>query len=380
MVKISIIMPVYNAEKHLREAIESVICQSFMDFELICVDDGSSDASAKILNEFSNDDSRIKVIRQKNKGAGSARNNGLKQCAGEYVCFMDSDDYIIPEFLQTLYANIQSNDSDMVLFKIGNIENDRKVRGWPHFPGDEIFADKDFDHFTFSYRQAKKYVMNESFAPWLIFYRKEFLDSYDDFLFEENVPYEDVLFHVKSMLRASKISFAPEYMYYYRLDSPDSCTSNQEDHIQIFKIIDLVGEFLKSEGYIGDFEREYEFFRVAQTTYHISDEIDEEYFKKAKEYLKGTDIEKNDAIPLRLKERYRIFFSSDDALTYRREIHIRLLLEKQDELKRVNKDLTGENERLKEIRDYQKDKKHELESSKSWRITKIFRSLASLFR
>ena len=380
MVKISIIMPVYNAEAHLAEAIGSVTSQTFEDFELICIDDGSADASAEILDEFSARDSRIKVISQDNNGAGFTRNRGIESSSGDYIFFMDADDYIVPEFLESVYANITSNDSDIATFKIGNIENGKKVKRWPYFPFDNVFGDVDFDDFTFSYKSVKRYVLNASFAPWMKFYKREFLDSFDDFVFDETLPYEDVLFHVKVMLRASKISFVPQYLYYYRLDSADSCTANQEDHIEIFKIIDIVGDFLKSNNYLDEFKKEYEFFKVTQTTHHISDEIDENYFKKAKDYLKDINVDDNDAIPLNLKERYNVFFSSDDALTYRKNIKIQMLLERQSELEHINEELVNENQALKKRRDYHKNQKDALESSTSWKVTRIFRWITNLFR
>ena len=122
MVKISIIMPIYNAEIYLEESVNSILNQNFEDFELICIDDGSTDNSLAILNEISKKDSRLRVISQKNLGAGAARNKGIKESLGEYICFIDSDDYVIPEYLEIAYDNITSNNSDIVFYKIGNIK------------------------------------------------------------------------------------------------------------------------------------------------------------------------------------------------------------------------------------------------------------------
>lgn len=102
MVKVSIIMPIYNGEDNLENSLNSIKAQTFEDFELLCVNDGSTDSTLDILEEFSKNDSRIRIISQKNGGPGSARNNGLKNCTGEYVYFMDSDDRIVPDFLETL--------------------------------------------------------------------------------------------------------------------------------------------------------------------------------------------------------------------------------------------------------------------------------------
>ncbi len=365
-------MPVYNSQNYIKESIESVINQTFDDFELICIDDGSSDRSADIINEFSRNDSRIKLIYQKNIGSGASRNNGLKASLGEYVFFMDSDDYIVSDFLQLAYDNITKNDSDMVMFKIGNIKNEKRIQKRPYLPFDKLLGDVDFDNYTFDYKSVPKYVLNASFAAWMKFYKKEFLDLYDDFLFDEELPYEDILFHVKSMLRASKISFIPEYLYYYRLDSVDSCTSNDETHKYIFDVIEVVEEFLRDENYFEEFEKEFEFFKITQTINHVSD-TDKSDFNKSKSYIKDIDFENNEKIPLKLKKRYEVFFNSDCPETYKKDINIHLLTEKQMSLQKSNEKLTLKNNELEKIKVREIRKKEKLESSKLWRITRHFK-------
>lgn len=380
MVEISIIMPVYNSQDHLKDTLDYILNQTFDDFELICVNDGSGDDSLDIMNDYSLKDSRIKVFSQENKGQGSARNKGLEHCTGKYVYFMDSDDCIIPEFLELVHDNIKNNSSEIVMFKTGNIESGNKIDTWPLFPFDEVFKDADFNDFTFDYHSVLKYVLNSSFAPWTKFYKKELFDRYDDFTFNEKLPYEDVLFHIKSMLRASRISFVPEYLYYYRIDNPNSSSFNYESHIKIFDVIDEVGEFLKKENYLNDFEKEFEFFKLRQITYHMITPINEEHFKLAKQYLNGIDIDENDLIPDYRRKEYQIFYENDDAKTYEREINLYLLQREQDELKEKNSMLELENSRLKYEKNELESKKEEILSSRSWKLTKVFRSIFNLFR
>ena len=147
MVEISIIMPVYNSQDHLKDTLDYILNQTFDDFELICVNDGSGDDSLEILNDYSFKDSRIKVFSQENKGQGSARNKGLEHCTGKYVYFMDADDCIIPEFLELVHDNIKNNSSEIVMFKTGNIESGNKIDTPPLFPFDEVFKDADFNDF-----------------------------------------------------------------------------------------------------------------------------------------------------------------------------------------------------------------------------------------
>ena len=380
MAEISIIMPVYNSQDHLKDTLDYILNQTFDDFELICVNDGSGDDSLDILNDYSLKDSRIKVFSQENKGQGSARNKGLEHCTGKYVYFMDSDDCIIPEFLELVHDNIKNNSSEIVMFKTGNIESGNKIDTWPLFPFDEVFKDVDFNDFTFDYHSVRKYVLNSSFAPWTKFYKKELFDRYDDFTFNEKLPYEDVLFHIKSMLRASRISFVPEYLYYYRIDNPNSSSFNYESHIKIFDVIDEVEEFLKKENYLNDFEKEFEFFKLRQITYHMITPINEEHFKLAKQYLNGIDIDENDLIPDYRRKEYQIFYENDAAKTYEREINLYLLQREQNELKEKNRKLEMENSQLKQEKSELESKKEEILSSRSWKLTKVFRSTFNLFR
>ena len=110
-VKVSVIMPAYNSEVYIRESIDSVLAQTFADFELIVVDDGSTDTTAAIAESYS--DSRIRLIRQPNRGVSVARNTGLEASQGQFITFLDSDDLYYPDFLKTLYHLIQSNQTEM---------------------------------------------------------------------------------------------------------------------------------------------------------------------------------------------------------------------------------------------------------------------------
>lgn len=110
-VKVSVIMPAYNSELYIRESIDSVLAQSFTEFELIVVDDGSTDATATIVQSVT--DQRVRLIRQPNRGVSVARNTGLEAARGEFITFLDSDDLYYPDFLKTLYQLIQSNQTEM---------------------------------------------------------------------------------------------------------------------------------------------------------------------------------------------------------------------------------------------------------------------------
>ena len=115
MEKISVIIPIYNVEKYIAECLESVINQTYSNLEIICIDDCGSDNSMKIVQEYADKDSRIKIIRhEENSGLAPARNTGLNNADGDYILFLDSDDYLMPDIIQKMYDKIKSTDLDFV--------------------------------------------------------------------------------------------------------------------------------------------------------------------------------------------------------------------------------------------------------------------------
>ena len=129
--KISIIIPVYNVEKYLRRCLDSVLNQTFSDWEAICVNDGSPDNSDKILAEFAKKDTRFKILNKKNGGLSDARNVGLEKSSGKYVLYLDSDDFLHPQTLEILNFYAAENDAEMVVFDLdvsGNREMDKALK------------------------------------------------------------------------------------------------------------------------------------------------------------------------------------------------------------------------------------------------------------
>ena len=112
---ISVIIPVYNTESYLRECLETVRCQTYSNLEILIVDDGSTDGSAQICREYCNQDPRFHLIQKKNQGLGEARNTGLDHAKGEYYCFVDSDDYLHPRYVEMLFHNLQEYNADISL-------------------------------------------------------------------------------------------------------------------------------------------------------------------------------------------------------------------------------------------------------------------------
>ncbi|EGP5489252.1 glycosyltransferase, partial [Enterococcus faecium] len=131
MCEISIIVPVYKVEPYLRKCVDSILAQTFTDFEVILVDDGSPDNSGKICDEYASKDSRVRVIHKKNGGLSSARNAGIDVARGKYLGFVDSDDYIEKDMYELLYDNIVKEQADLSICGIYDIYAGKKVKILP---------------------------------------------------------------------------------------------------------------------------------------------------------------------------------------------------------------------------------------------------------
>ena len=129
---ISVIIPVFNIENYIAKCIESVMDQSYSNLEIIIIDDGSTDGSSKICDEYSKKDGRIQVIHQKNVGLSGARNNGIKLSKGDYIAFLDGDDYIEKDMYELLYKNIKSNNADISICEYVFNDDNTKFKGKKH--------------------------------------------------------------------------------------------------------------------------------------------------------------------------------------------------------------------------------------------------------
>lgn len=139
---VSFIVPVYNAERYLGRCVESLLTQSYTDFEIILVDDGSTDASLALCNEYkAKDEARIKVIHKQNGGVSSARNEGLKACLGEYVAFIDADDYVEQDYLEVLLKKAQEYRADIVCCDFIEILSEHASPNAPRVKADRILED-----------------------------------------------------------------------------------------------------------------------------------------------------------------------------------------------------------------------------------------------
>lgn len=221
-IKVSIIVPVFNTEKYLEKCINSLISQTLKDIEIICVDDGSCDNSLKILEDFKNKDDRIKIFTQSNKKQGSARNRGLKAALGEYVGFVDSDDYVDENFFEKLYNQAKETKADIASASI--IRKRKNTEKFRLFYKDAKQAKTTEEKLKVcTSKESKDYNWN----VWNKIYKKEFLIQ-NNIYFEENVYFEDVNFTIKAIYLSNLIAAVPNTFYYYCV-RPNSVVKSRQD-------------------------------------------------------------------------------------------------------------------------------------------------------
>ena len=163
-IAISIIIPVYNVEKYLRECLDSILNQTFQNFEIICVDDGSTDKSLEILQEYKRKDDRFVILQQRYSGAGSARNNGIRLAEGKYIQFLDSDDYFEPTLLEEMYNHAEKFNADLTVCSSRKVDDEGNITetGSPNFPIniDKIPMEQVFNRQDFKDEIFKKIILN----------------------------------------------------------------------------------------------------------------------------------------------------------------------------------------------------------------------------
>jgi len=219
---ISVVIPVYNVEKYLAESVESVLGQSYTDYEIILVDDGATDSSGRMCDEFAQKDSRIRVIHQKNGGLSAARNTGLKAARGAYVYFLDSDDYIEEYTLERLAALAESEQADVVFFD-----------------GYVFFDECEPDDNVFRYVREETYepcsgremllqlLQNDEYrtAVPLMLFRTDYLRG-NGLQFEEGIIHEDELFTFLVYNADGRVAHCHEQFYARRMRPASIMTSS----------------------------------------------------------------------------------------------------------------------------------------------------------
>lgn len=225
---VSVIIPVYNAARHLRACLDSLLAQSIRDMEIICVDDGSTDGSAAILAEYATRDVRFKVLSQPNAGQGAARNRGLGIAIGKYIYFTDADDELAaPDALARLVAVADADSLDALFF-----DAETRVDEGIAVPPSAVRAEDYIRHHDYSsVRTGRKlfaqFLANKEYtvSPCLVFLRRAFLEENAIRFPSERIFYEDNIFMTRVMLAAKRASHRPWRLYLRKVHENSTVTS-----------------------------------------------------------------------------------------------------------------------------------------------------------
>ncbi|WP_176142425.1 glycosyltransferase family 2 protein [Halobacillus hunanensis] len=314
MTKISVIIPVFNVEDYLDSCLESIMGQSYPVFEVLLINDGSTDKSGQILQHWEQKFDKIKVIHQPNSGApGNPRNKGISYASGDYLSFIDPDDYIENEYYETLVKDIERDHPDIAISKILKF-NTKRTWMPPTFDKLNLFKD---NRTTTLFKETN---LIHNLGPSNKLYRTSFIKKHN-IKFLEGYSYEDVHFTSCCMYLAEAITINNNTTYYWRRRESEKNKSitqqkNQYksvlDRLFVHKEIDL---FLTENGlidfrYIKDMRAILDFTRHANQLYEFTQKDQKEFFKEIKSYLETIDPKAYNILPPYAKNYYlqRLFF------------------------------------------------------------------------
>lgn len=204
---ISIVLPIYNVENYLKKCIETVLNQTYTNIEILLVDDGSTDHSGAICDEFEKKDKRIKVIHKSNGGLSDARNTGLKQANGKYISFIDSDDYVSEKYVEELYYLIKKNEAQIAVCNFQRVKEDGQV-----------ISSEDIKSETLSSKEVLEKLNDKKFYPVSIVAWNKLYDIklFENILYPIGKLHEDEYTTYKLYYEAKKIVVTSSVLYYYR--------------------------------------------------------------------------------------------------------------------------------------------------------------------
>ena len=408
-IKVSIIIPVYNVEKYLKQCLDSVVNQTLTEIEVICVDDGSTDNSLQILGEYAEKDDRIRVISKENGGIASARNKGMEYATGEYIGFVDSDDWITLDMYEKLYENAKFHGSDMVMCPahIFDYLTHELRYDLPYFTL-ECF-DETFDNRVFNHEETTDFFFAISVTAWNKLYKSKFLEE-KCIKFNEGLDFEDNTFFYETYLKACKVSLVRDFLYYYRINRSGSfITSANERFFDIVEMFDLTEDVILKTGNQDRYMSVFSNFRIPSTLWRydqVAEKYKAQFFEIIKENFKKMNPVCIDSLDSRNTKEYQNIIDSSNYKEYelmKRMDHLVEVQEKrnqqwQEQLdnqeqnykkqlenqKRLQNEITAKETVIQGLEDKIKRYEweinaknqliHEITSSNSWKLMKPLRT------
>ncbi len=319
MVKVSVIIPVYNAQQYLRDCLDSILQQTLTDLEVICIDDGSTDNSREILNEYASKDTRVSVYAQENAGQGTARNYGVDKAQGKYLHFVDCDDLLTPDALELLYERAEKDKLDVLYYKdkqfahspeyeeAAEQQNEQRKNFFGYLETNRIYSGCEILAQMVEHKERQGGVCYQFFSS--DFYRSRGLR------FPEGIIHEDELVAFQCLVSAERAGYASQELYLRRLREASTMHAKTS--------------FKNAYGYFVVYFKMLEFYETQSIEEQFNEAVlaymkETLYFSK-KRYKELADDERQKALELPLAE--RLMF----------EVCVSEPSDEQDELKQLKK-------------------------------------------
>ena len=302
--KISIVVPVYNVENYLSECLSSICSQTYTNLEIICVNDGSSDSSLQICQNFKKKDHRITVLSQKNQGISVARNTGIKHVTSDFISFVDSDDYVDPRYVEVLYNTLTKKSVDFCYCR-------------PLAIGTNFIQNMRFEQYFKTKMVSPTFPINpNNCSPnaWGKLFKMDIVKQ-NDISFPVGLLHEDNYWNFVYCFFSKNYAISNEYLYYYRRDNSHSImaeTRFQKEHLyDLMRICCRIFDKLKEEKNFENFLHyldDFFFGRINSMIhdYHLS-KINKEFFKEIEQYLLRSDTANDRFQKCKLLEKLEIF-------------------------------------------------------------------------
>ena len=319
MKKVSVIVPVYNVEKYLDKCLNSLVNQTLKDIEIIVVNDGTKDNSQDIIDKYAKKYKNIIAIKKENGGLSTARNVGIEKATGEYIGFVDSDDYIEYDMYEKMYQKAKTNDYDVVVCNLKYIYDDREVDAFSNINNDLLTKE-----------EVKTCFLNIYPSVWNKIYKNELIKD-NNILFKKGVWFEDVEFTYRLFPYINSIGVVKDKFYnYVQRDGAITRTFDERMYHYIDNLNGVV-EFYKNNNFYDEYEKELEYIYVrylyATVIKGVSKYKDDEEFEKAvKEAIKNVKLHfpkyrRNKYFYKSIKGLYLIFFNYKLAQIVRKKVN-----------------------------------------------------------
>ena len=279
-IKISIVVPVYNAAKYLPRCLDSVLTQDYSNLEIICVNDGSTDESLSVLQVYVQKDERVKVLSQFNQGAAAARNKGIKNATGDYISFIDADDFVAQGLYSYLVQNLQNDLVDIFMFN-GVVNN----KGG-------FFSEKNFYH---PVAECQNVTCKDFYGIFFgnsgvcnKIYKRSFIEQ-NKLLFLQANCFEDIEFWFKSLIAAQAVKVSFKQFYHYCMDNENSVTRTfGANALSLFEMFQAMMKEAQKRGLFAFFNEallQYQYEKITETLFLMKPAYQERFYQKAKEFL-----------------------------------------------------------------------------------------------